>query len=351
MKKLFSILTLAVMVALIIPSPVFAAGGIQDGRVVLGDNFVLQSGETLTGDLLVLGGNVTLEIDSTVIGDILVVGGNVDCEGVVQGDISLLGGNIELFVDSETFGDINVLGGTLEKDPGAVLHGSLNTGQSFVIPGDFSDFDVSPIILPDMPGLSVSTMWANSLASVFWYLSRSIIIAGLAALVVLFWPKPTRKISDTIIDQPLVAGGIGLLSLLLAPFLIIMLSITVILIPLSFLIALAIIVIVVFGWIALGLEVGLRTAKVVNWDLHEAAAAALGTLILALIAGGVNFLPCIGWLFPFAIHIIGFGGVTLALFGQRSGTAAAPAAVVLTAPAAETTEVIESAAVEEDEAD
>ncbi len=50
------------------------------------------------------------------------------------------------------------------------------------------------------------------------------------------------------------------------------------------------------GWIALGLEIGERIASAASWDLHEAAAAAMGTSILSLVVGGVDFIPALAGL-------------------------------------------------------
>ena len=66
MKKIFKLFTLALLLALILlpTSAVYArgnSGGLLDGRVIFGDNFTLESGDTLNGDLVVFGGNVTVE--------------------------------------------------------------------------------------------------------------------------------------------------------------------------------------------------------------------------------------------------------------------------------------------------
>jgi len=74
MKRVMLLAVLVSLFALMVPYPVYA-GGFQDGKIIFGEDFTLDSGETLEGDLLVLGGNLVLEDGSLVNGDILVMGG------------------------------------------------------------------------------------------------------------------------------------------------------------------------------------------------------------------------------------------------------------------------------------
>ena len=57
MKTIKASFTLLFVLALVfLPTQNVHASGLLDGRVVFGDNFTLESGETLTGDLVVIGG-------------------------------------------------------------------------------------------------------------------------------------------------------------------------------------------------------------------------------------------------------------------------------------------------------
>ena len=90
MKNTYKLFTLLLLLALLLlpTSAVYARGaasGLLDGRVIFGDNFTLEGGDTLTGDLVVFGGNVTIEEDATVQGDMVVIGGNVSLDGTVNG--------------------------------------------------------------------------------------------------------------------------------------------------------------------------------------------------------------------------------------------------------------------------
>jgi hypothetical protein len=119
--------------------------------------------------------------------------------------------------------------------------------------------------------------------------------------------------------------------------LLIVLAITIILSPVSLLAAVLLVVAGVFGWIAIGKEVGDRLAKAFKWDLHPAASAGLGTLSLSLVVGGIGLIPCLGWMVAFVVVAIALGAVLLTRFGSREyapATAPAPApAPVAIAPA------------------
>jgi hypothetical protein len=90
------------------------------------------------------------------------------------------------------------------------------------------------------------------------------------------------------------------------------------LIPVSLLGILALIIAGVFGWIALGLEVGKRLASLFKMEWPLAVAAGLGTFLLSLVVNGIGFIACIGWVAPFLVTIIGLGGVILTRFGTQN---------------------------------
>jgi len=346
MKKVLVAVLMVSIITLMAPFPVYASG-FQDGKIVFGEDFTLESGEEIDGDLLVLGGNLVLEEGSFVDGDIMVLGGNVVCSGEVDGSLSTVGGNLRLEETAVIEGDTATIGGNITRAAGAVVEGQEITGNSIDIPDDF-DFSMPVEQIERIPEVrfSMTPVW-----DVMWYLFRSVILAGLAALVVLFWPKPARRMADAIIKHPLSAGGVGLLTVLVTPVLLLLLTITIILIPVSVVTIIVLIVATVYGWISLGLEIGERIARAANWDLHVAAAAALGTSLLSLVVGGIGFAPCIGWIAPFTVMVLGLGATILTLFGSKQyelRTATAAASATTAAPALPPAEKVEAEA-EEDE--
>lgn len=309
MKRIMVATALALTLVLSFPTTAMA-GGMLEGKVILGQNFTLASGETLYGDLLVLGGNVRLEPESRITGDVAVLGGNVDSSGEIDGDIVLLGGNVDLRAQALVRGDIFILGGNIRQEEGAVIEGRALSGNEFDVPFDlrWGAFRVVPI-----------RFWSNfAQLKPLMYLFRSLMMGALAVLVVMFWPEPSKRVGQAATGQALIAGGMGLLTLLIAPAILFFLAITVVLIPIALLFVLALAIGVVFGWSAIGLEVGQRLALVLKWDLHPAAAGGLGTFLFSLVIGGIGFIPCFGWLAPLVVILLSIGAVILTRFGTQS---------------------------------
>jgi hypothetical protein len=156
------------------------------------------------------------------------------------------------------------------------------------------------------------------LSRAIWYVFRIFLLGALAVLLVMFAEEPTKRVASSTIGQPFVSGGVGLLSAIVLPVLIVFLSITILLIPVALLLILLCVVVVLFGWIGLGLEVGERLSEMMKWDLHPAVQAGLGTFLFSAVVLGIGMIPCIGWIAPFVAGMLGLGGVILSRFGTVS---------------------------------
>lgn len=307
MKRILMGLALVAVIALAIPVAGLAQGGTEDGRIVMGGNYILRAGQTMDGDLLVLGGNVTLEEGSTVSGSMLVMGGNAVSAATITGNITVLGGNIDLLNAAVVQGDIISFGGNVDQAAGAQVLGDFVDEDGF-------DFRFMPRLDRVIPRWEMG--W-SPLVSILWFVFRTLMLAALAVLVVMFWPRPSERTADAVVANPLATGGLGVLTLLVAPVLLVLLLITILLSPISLIGFVVLIVAGVFGWIAIGLEVGRRLATTLKWEMHPAAAAGLGTLLLTFVIGGIGLVPCVGWIAPFLVAAMGLGGVILTRFGSQ----------------------------------
>jgi hypothetical protein len=333
MKRSVLLFGAVFLLALAVPTAAFA-GGHLDGRVILGGSFTLASGETLDGDLVVLGGNARTEQGSLITGAVFIAGGNLDIDGTVNGDVAVLGGNVSLMTHALVKGNVSSVGGNLSRAEGSQVMGEVVTGEGLNIP-----FTVQPS--PAVPGgievpFAGGQIWANTfrpLARVGWSIFQSLMLAALAVVVMMFAPQATERVSQAIVGQPVIAGGLGILTGIVFPALLVLLAVTICLIPFSLLGVLVFVVAGVFGWIAVGLEVGKRIAAVFSWQLHPAGAAGLGTLIVSLLADGIGFIACVGWLAPALVSALALGGVVLTRFGTRTyETVPAAAAAVEEVP-------------------
>ena len=322
MKGSVSVLVLVVAAMLAFPVSAFA-GGPEQGQVVFGGSFTLESGEVLEDDLVIFGGSVELKAGSLVEGDIFLMGGNAGIDGQVSGDLVVLGGNVDLGPKASIGGDAVTIGGNLDRAPGSSIGGEIISADEFSFPFSFN-FPSTTRVVP----LNAFRFQFSPLLDVVWFGLRSLLVAALATIVVMFWPEPTARAARAVVAQPVLSGGLGLLTFVVAPVLLLVLAITIILSPVSLLAAVLLVVAGVFGWIAIGKEVGDRLVKAINWDLHPAASAGLGTLALGLVVGGIGLIPCVGWMVAFVVVAIALGAVLLTRFGSREyapAPAAAPA--------------------------
>jgi cytoskeletal protein CcmA (bactofilin family) len=311
------------LVILIIPGTAFAKD-LQDDRVVAGGTFTLESGETLDGSLIVFGGTAATAQDSLVEGDAVVFGGILTIDGTVEGNVVGVGGVVNLKENAIVEGDLTTIAATLNRDPGAQVDGQVITEFNFSpaltilpetigVPPTFSQFDPMFDFDPMFNPIGFS-FWR-----VIWFIFRTLLWGALAALVAMFLPNPTTRTSEAIVKQPVMAGGVGLLTIIVAPVILLLLLITCILSPISLLGAMALVVAWVFGRIAIGLEIGNRIAKTFDRDWPVPLAAGVGTFGLALVVDSVGvFIPCVGWLIPTLVGLFGLGGVVLTRFGTQA---------------------------------
>jgi hypothetical protein len=296
--------------------------------VVLGGTYTLARGDTLDGDLMVIGGAVVLEPESLVTGNVVLIGGTLSCDGQIAGDLVVIGGMANLGGVSVVRGDATTLGGILNQAQGSQIYGQILGGTNVQGPLQFPipSFQFRPFGIPGF--------WQLSLAPVLQALMiglQSLALAALAVLVVLFWAEPTRRVARAAAGQALIAGGVGLLTIMVVPILLLLLAITICLIPFSLIGALVLAAAFVYGWVALGQEVGQRLAEAFHWVLHPAAEAGIGTLVLTLAANFIGLVPCVGWVVPVVIGLLGLGGVVMTRFGAKAypqvdRTPSAPAA-------------------------
>ncbi|MCX6072055.1 MAG: hypothetical protein NTU91_14575 [Chloroflexi bacterium] len=335
MKRMMVVLSLVLLAALALPLSAAAAGEgdlLLDGRIVFGGSYTLASGETLDGDLLVLGGNVTLESGSIVAGEVVLIGGNLNSAGTIQRDLAVIGGNVNLQAGAVVEGDVSAFGGNVNRDPAARIEGQITSGgQTVEIPGLIPSRGVPSLELPFSgrswsPNIDLGTSRVWNLGSL---LVQSLLTAALAVLVVMFGAGGVGRVARAAVDALPASGVVGLLGLVAIPGLLVLVALTICLIPFSIVGFLIFAVAIVYGWIGIGLEVGERLTRTFRWSLDPAAAAGVGTFVVSLVANGIGFIPCVGWLAPMFVTAVALGAVLLTRFGRQGypGRVAALAAV------------------------
>jgi hypothetical protein len=315
MKNKFQLaLLFALCLALLLPATALARD-VGEDKIVFGGTYTLESGEVLNGNLIIFGGAVSLEEGSVVRGDVVLFGGSLDAQGEVTGSVIGIGGLVDLGATALVAKDVVSLGANLDQSAGAIVEGQITPGFSGPLTFDFPQ-------AASFPRLNVSV---NPFFALMWFALRAFLWAAVAVILALILPRQLDAVSNAAVGQPLIAGGLGLLTAVIAPLILILLLVTICLSPLSFIGFLILLVAWGLGLIALGLELGQRMAIMFKRDWAPALSAGVGTLLLILVLNGLSeLIPCVGWLFPAIAGCVGLGAVLLTRFGTQPYRISAP---------------------------
>ncbi len=283
---------------------------ISETGVVNGDVNVAAATLHIDGEVR---GDVSTGVATFVLGEAGAVAGSVN---VGAADATLAGqvdGDVAVGADRILVADTAVLGGELRYD------GDLTQRSGAAIAGDVvrddsiggAEFQFSPI--PDGVG-AVYGLLANLV---------------LGAVLLVAFPGTTRKISNTIVGQPVRAGAFGFLALFAVPLALLVLALTIVGLPLTVLGAMLFALVawtaVVYGWFAAA-----------SWTLgrldveNDWAALAVGLLVAAV----VGLVPILGGILTFLVFLVGLGAIALVLDGYRRDRRNARRGATTDAPAA-----------------
>jgi hypothetical protein len=277
-------------------------------------------------DIVRIGGSVTVDSDEFVRGDIVVIGGSASVDGEVDGEVVVVGGSARFGPQADVRGDITVVGGGLSRDPGAVIRGAMNEIGFGGIPwrGDW--------------GRGASWNWMDGIypvARLTGTLLRITLLILLTTLVLFVAKTPVEQIADRVAADPVKSWFIGFLAeMLFIPVLVItavVLSISIIGIPLLVLLPVAVVallVVMLVGFTAVAYHVGrLLQDKVDVLRTRPYAATFTGILLivspvlLARLVGlteNLGFvvwpIAAVGFLLEYTVWTAGLGAAALARF-------------------------------------
>lgn len=284
---------------------------INEDKVVIGQSFTLKENQVLNGDLAIIGGSASLREGSQVRGSVVVIGGLLEIDGFVTGDIQAIGGSVTLNKTAVIEGSVFNFGSNLRQVDGATIEGSQITNLPF-------DLEFSELEIPDATAVpfEAARRTTGFITRFIWAILQILAMGGLAMLVILIAPKSTDRIATSIGKQPFTHWGIGLLTAFAFPAIIMVCFITIVLIPLGLIGIMALIVALIYGWIALGYEIGKRLFAN-NSNMSPALIAGIGTVILSVVARVLGAIPCIGWLLTTTLSLFGLGAIILTKVGMR----------------------------------
>lgn len=256
---------------------------------VFGQTLVVDEHEVECGDLTLFGSH--LDVKGQVRGNILAFGSNINIAGTVSGNVNLYGGKATLRTGSHVRGDINLYGGSEQSEAQARLDGTVR--------------DQSQHASLWLPGVG------TGFAFPFWSM---VIWVTLGLALVSLLPEHMMFVRTTVASKTRRSLVLGLLSLLLAPAVLLVLIALIIPIPLAILIAIGLIAAWALGTIAIGWLVGEYIMRAIA-PRHNTrlAQVTVGLTVLVL----VGSLPYIGWIVSIGAGLLGLGAVFLSRFGTR----------------------------------
>jgi hypothetical protein len=255
-----------------------------------GGNVVIAKNTVLCSSLIAFGG--TLALDGTVKGNVMTFGTKVTIQGNVDGNIYVFGGTIALGDSSQIVGNIHAYGTTSVKPNDAHVRGSIDDAEKDISGGWLFGSNTG-FNFPFLP--------------IFTWVALGLVFTTL-------FPENVMFVRTTVVNKPRRSLFLGLLSVLLAPFVLVVLVALIVSIPLAFIIALGLIAAWALGTVAIGWHIGYYIMqKIAPNQSTRPLQVAIGLIVLVILGS----LPYIGWLISIGAGLIGLGAVFLSRFGTR----------------------------------
>jgi len=227
-----------------------------------------------------------------VSGYVQAAGGSVLIDSAIGGDVKVAAGDLELGPNARIAGRIvHTRQMKINRDPAAQVVGGIERGSSIRADGE------------TRRGKGMRFGW-------IWTLG----LVALAALIAGVFPVASRSMGEGLRGEPGMALLLGFITLVCVPVAAILLTITLIGIPLAVGVLLLYVVMLIVGYAALAVVIGdAALARLRAQDATHAAwrmgAAALAMVGLALLAR----LPIFGGLVVFVALLAGVGAIVLAI--------------------------------------
>ena len=252
-----------------------------------GSSIVIGSNEVVCGDFTSFGG--TIEVKGEMRGNVTAFNSNVILGGLVNGNMTLFGGTIQLSNGYLVHGHINLYGTRQLNEQSVLKEGTITDHTSHPwYPGKMGEFS--------FPFLSL----------IIW------IAVGLGLIT--FLPEHVMFVRTTATTKTRRSIMIGLLSILLAPAVLVVLVSLILPIPVALVLALGFIAAWALGTVAIGWIVGERILRAVA-PQYNTRRIDVGVGLAALVLVGA--IPYIGWIISIGVGLLGLGAVFLSRFGTR----------------------------------
>lgn len=324
--------------------------GTVDGTTFAAGNVVHVNG-TINGSLFVAA--QTVVISGEVTGNIYVASQNINFAGQSQGDVFLAGSTVIVNPQAQLRRDLFAAGATvvIESSIPRHLYGAgqqftlngivegdayldaqkLNLKESAVIEGDLNYTSPNEAQTHSNATVNGETNWTESsqtrtrqepsqtsrvvmtLLGILW----SILSSLLVWFIIKLWrPDIWKKTILPITESPLKTLGVGLLTLIVVPFVILLLFVTIIGIPLGFILTTLYVLLLYLSHIAVAVFIGFWLINRLKWRnlQKEIWFVLLGLIIIE----AISWIPILDFLFGLIVILAGLGTFVLAHYKSTS---------------------------------
>lgn len=304
---------------------------------------------SIDDSLVVVADTIRLNPGSRAGGDAALIGrGSVRVEGQVDGSLTVMSDTLEIGKSSRISGDVSFMGSRIVVE-GSVTGNVTAAGQAMAVSGQIAGTvtacvntqDIAGAVRPEQvrpcsenealgffaplqPLRASLTGTGIPAATLLWTLPGALALVALAGLMVTVLPHRFSRIQETFYTGPggLLRTGLMLmlLALGLAGIFILLLalvpSVGLILLPIGLLLALAVIVMALFGWATLALLIGSRLLdRQRNSTLPPLVSALAGSVVLCLLVYLLALVP-----YGTLALLIGIGGLAVVGLGAMFTT-------------------------------
>jgi hypothetical protein len=271
--------------------------------VAFGSAIAIEEGAHVEKNVVVFGGAIAMEKDARVERDVVVFGGSVRIAGEVVGDVVIFGGGVALEPTAVVGNNVIRIGGVVDKKESAIVRGEIRGGPE--VRWNW----VLPLSVPFRNGWN----WFEGMLGGFLQsLVNTIALVALGALLIVFLPTQLNQVASVAEKSAVPSLGVGCLTWLVVPPLILLFAITCLGIPLSLVLVVAFVAALVLGWIAISVVIGTKLLNVLKVQtIVPLLAMVVGLLVLWL----VTSLPLLGALIWLFVTSLALGAVVLTRFG------------------------------------
>jgi len=298
-------------------------GDIMDDAVVLGEEINMRG----TIHDLFAGAGESITIDGIIHGDVFVAGATIRIteNALIKGNANLAGQRI-LFEGGMVEGNLKAAGDQLELNGSVqkkveLYSYKINFGPDYkaILGTDiYSNRPVYHENLGNLPeNLYINVKSPNILQILIFKtgLYLSLLITGF--VLIRIFRKTSKDLYKFSIEQFWKNSGVGLLTFLIYPLVLVVLALLILTIPISFLLFLLYGFLLLIGYLLVALVLGVSSLRFLKKESNEISyywGLFIGMILVAII---VN-LPFLGWLFHTIFIFFGLGSLLLYIWNMRT---------------------------------